>query len=117
IQDQYAYPYEQQCQIQFGYGAFQEQEYAYNEDHQIQDASLLEKIQKMEVKMVQSRETTQMRAFRIGCRTPCPWGGPFPRHFSPQEKLDFMMNMLSLLANWIEEIEVYERSIQQPCQR
>ena len=52
IQDQYAYPYEQLCQSQFGYGAFQEQGCAYNEDHQIQDAGLLEKIQKMEVKMV-----------------------------------------------------------------
>ncbi|KAH9323819.1 hypothetical protein KI387_018458, partial [Taxus chinensis] len=117
IQDQYAYPYEQQCQSQFGYGAFQEQEYAYNEDHQIQDAGLLEKIQKMEVNIVQSRAQAQMRAFGIGSGAPCPWVGPFPRHYSPQEKLDFMIATLPLLAKWIEEIEVYERSIQQPCQR
>ncbi|KAH9289695.1 hypothetical protein KI387_033812, partial [Taxus chinensis] len=117
IQDQYAYPYEQQCQSQFGYGAFQEQGCAYNEDHQIQDAGLLEKIQKMEVNIVQSRAQAQMRAFGIGCGAPCPWVGPFPSHYSPQEKLDFMIATLPLLAKWIEEIEVYERSIQQPCQQ
>ncbi|KAH9328192.1 hypothetical protein KI387_000300, partial [Taxus chinensis] len=116
IQNQHAYPYEQQCQNQFGYGAFQEQEYAYNENNQMQDASLLEKIQKMEVKMVQSRATAQMRAFRIGYRTPCPWGGPFPRHFSPQEKLDFMMKMLPQLTQWTAEIEAYTLVVEQPCQ-
>ncbi|KAH9287497.1 hypothetical protein KI387_031614, partial [Taxus chinensis] len=105
------------CQSQFGYGAFQEQEYAYNEDNQMQDAGLLEKIQKMEVNIVQSRAQAQMKAFGIGYGAPCPWVGPFPRHYSPQEKLDFMIAMMPLLANWIEEIEVYERSIQQPCQR
>ncbi|KAH9312613.1 hypothetical protein KI387_027648, partial [Taxus chinensis] len=115
--DQHAYSYEQQCQSQFGYGAFQEQGCAYNEDHQIQDAGLLEKIQKMEEGMVQSRAQAQMRAFGIGCEAPCPWVGPFPSHYSPQEKLDFMIATLPLLAKWIEEIEVYERSIQQPCQQ
>ncbi|KAH9291037.1 hypothetical protein KI387_044166 [Taxus chinensis] len=115
--DQHAYSYEQQCQIQFGNGAFQEQEYAYNEDHQMQDVGLLEKIQNMEVKIVQSRAQAQMKAFGIGCGAPYPWVGPFPRHYSPQEKLDFMIATLPLLAKWIEGIEVYERSIQQPCQR
>ncbi|KAH9320352.1 hypothetical protein KI387_043948 [Taxus chinensis] len=71
----------------------------------------------MEANMVQSRAQAQMKAFGIGCRSPCPWVGPFPRHYSPQEKLDFMIATLPLLAKWIEEIEVYERSIQQPCQR
>ncbi|KAH9310313.1 hypothetical protein KI387_044718, partial [Taxus chinensis] len=106
---QHAYSYEQQCQSQFGYEASQEQEYAYNEDHQIQDAGLLEKIQKMEVGMVQFRAQAQMRAFGIGCEAPCPWVRPFPSHYSPQEKLDFMIATLPLLAKWIEEIEVYER--------
>ncbi|KAH9289166.1 hypothetical protein KI387_033283, partial [Taxus chinensis] len=70
----------------------------------------------MEAKMVQSRATTQMKAFRIGCRTPCPWGGPFPRHFSPQEKLDFMMEMLPQLTQWTIEIEAYKLGAEQPCQ-
>ncbi|KAH9311580.1 hypothetical protein KI387_026615, partial [Taxus chinensis] len=70
----------------------------------------------MEVNIVQSRAQAQMKAFGIGCRAPCPWVGPFPRHYSPQEKQDFMIAMMPLLAKWIEEIEVYERSIQQPCQ-
>ncbi|KAH9330552.1 hypothetical protein KI387_002660, partial [Taxus chinensis] len=64
----------------------------------------------MEANMVQSRATTQMKAFRIGCRAPCPWEGPFPRHYSPQEKLDFMIEMLPLLAKWTEGIEAYEKS-------
>ena len=66
--------------------------------------------------MVQSRAQAQMKAFGISYGAPCPWVGPFPRHYSPQEKLDFMIATLPLLAKWIEEIEVYERSIQQPCQ-
>ncbi|KAH9288942.1 hypothetical protein KI387_033059, partial [Taxus chinensis] len=74
IQDQYAYPYEQQCQSQFCYGAFQEQEYAYNEDHQIQDAGLLEKIQKMEVGMVQCRATGSNESIsELVAGAPCPW--------------------------------------------
>ncbi|KAH9299922.1 hypothetical protein KI387_044618, partial [Taxus chinensis] len=116
IQDQHAYPYEQ-YQNQFGCEAYQEQGYACNEDNQIEDADFVEKIQKMEAKMVQSRETTQMKAFRIGCKNPCPWGGPFPRHFIPQEKLEFMMEMVLQFVQWIVEIEAYKLCVQQPCQR
>ncbi|KAH9322726.1 hypothetical protein KI387_017365, partial [Taxus chinensis] len=90
--------------------------YANNEENQMQDVGLLEKIQKMEIGMVQSRATAQMKAFRIGCRAPCPWEGPFPRHYSPQEKLDFIIEMLPQLAQWTEEIEAYEQSLNQPCQ-
>ncbi|KAH9295492.1 hypothetical protein KI387_039080, partial [Taxus chinensis] len=82
----------------------------------MQDAGLLEKIQKMEVGMVQSRGITQMKAFKIGCRAPCPWEGPFPRHYSPQEKLEFMVEVFPQLTQWIEDIEAYEKSVRQPCQ-
>ncbi|KAH9296551.1 hypothetical protein KI387_040139, partial [Taxus chinensis] len=104
IQNQYAYPYEQ-CQNQFGYEAHQAQGYTYDEGSQEESVDLLEKIQKMEVGMVQSRAQAQMKAFQIGFRAPCPWGGPFPRHYSPQEKLDFMIEMLPQLAQWTLEIE------------
>ncbi|KAH9306714.1 hypothetical protein KI387_011118, partial [Taxus chinensis] len=117
IQNQHVYPYEQQCQSQFGYEACQAQGYAGCEGSQEENADLLEQIQKMEVNMVQSRAQAQMKAFRIGCRAPCPWVGPFPRHYNPQEKLDFMITTLPLLAKWTEGIKVYERSIQQPCQQ
>ncbi|KAH9300064.1 hypothetical protein KI387_011647, partial [Taxus chinensis] len=62
----------------------------------------------MEARMVQSMGTTQMKAFKIGFREPCPWGKPFPRHYIHQEKIDFMVEMLPQLAQWIEEIEAYE---------
>ncbi|KAH9289616.1 hypothetical protein KI387_033733, partial [Taxus chinensis] len=68
----------------------------------------------MEAGMVQSRATTQMKAFKIGFRAPCPWVGPFPRHYSPQEKLDFMVEMLPQLAQWTEEIEAYELGVRKP---
>ncbi|KAH9304534.1 hypothetical protein KI387_008938, partial [Taxus chinensis] len=97
------------CQNQFGYGDFQEQGYANNQDNQMQDVGLLEKIQKMEIGMVQSRAIAQMKAFRIGCRTPCPWEGPFPRHYNPQEKLNFIIEMLPQLPQRTEEIEAYEQ--------
>ncbi|KAH9295948.1 hypothetical protein KI387_039536, partial [Taxus chinensis] len=57
-----------------------------------------------------------MKAFEIGCRAPCPWEGPFPRHYNPQEKLDFMVEMLPQLAQWTEEIEAYEFGARKPCQ-
>ncbi|KAH9331805.1 hypothetical protein KI387_003913, partial [Taxus chinensis] len=82
----------------------------------MEDAGLLEKIQKMEASMVQSRAIAQMKAFKIGCRAPCPWEGPFPRHYIPQEKLDFMVEVLPQLTHWIEDIESYEKSARQPCQ-
>ncbi|KAH9320400.1 hypothetical protein KI387_044500, partial [Taxus chinensis] len=115
IHDHYAYPYEK-CQNQFDYEAYQEQADAYDGDNYVEDVVLLEKIQKMEADMVQLRETVQMRAFSIGCRAPCPWEGPFPRHYSPQEKLDFMIEMLPQLAQWTVEIGAYEKSVGQPCQ-
>ncbi|KAH9315817.1 hypothetical protein KI387_024444, partial [Taxus chinensis] len=108
IQNNHAYPYEQ-CQNQFGYGAYQEQGYAYNDNSYMEMLDLLEKIQRMEAGMVQSRATIQMKAFRIGYRAPCPWEGPFPRHYSPQEKLEFMVEMLPQLAQWTEDIEAYEK--------
>ncbi|KAH9290566.1 hypothetical protein KI387_034683, partial [Taxus chinensis] len=74
------------------------------------------KIQKMEADMVQSRGIAQMKAFKIGCRAPFPWEGPFPRHYNPQEKLDFMVEMLPQLTQWTEEIEAYELELRQPCQ-
>ncbi|KAH9319790.1 hypothetical protein KI387_021559, partial [Taxus chinensis] len=70
----------------------------------------------MEVNMLQSRATSQMKAFRIGCRAPCLRFGPFPRHYSPQEKLDFMVEVLPQLTQWIEDIEAYEKIARQPCQ-
>ncbi|KAH9299580.1 hypothetical protein KI387_031262, partial [Taxus chinensis] len=57
-----------------------------------------------------------MKAFKIGYREPCPWGGHFPRHYIPQEKLEFMVEILPQLAQWIEEIEAYELESRQPCQ-
>ncbi|KAH9306713.1 hypothetical protein KI387_011117, partial [Taxus chinensis] len=115
--NQHVYQYEKQCQSQFGYEACQAQGYVGCEGSQEENADLQEQIQKMEVNMVQSRAQAQMKAFRIGCRAPCPWVGPFPRHYSPQEKLDFVITTLPLLAKWTEGIKVYERSIQQPCQQ
>ncbi|KAH9314710.1 hypothetical protein KI387_023337, partial [Taxus chinensis] len=113
--DHYAYPYEQ-GQSHFGHGAYQEQGDAYNGDNYVENVGLLEKIQKMEAGMVQSRGIAQMKAFKIGCRAPCPWEDPFPRHYSPQEKLGFMVEVLPQLTQWIEDIEAYEQSVRQPCQ-
>ncbi|KAH9313719.1 hypothetical protein KI387_022346, partial [Taxus chinensis] len=70
----------------------------------------------MEIGMVQSRATARIKAFRIGCMVPCPWEGPFPRHYNPQEKLDFMVEVFPKLTQWIEYIGAYEKSVGQPCQ-
>ncbi|KAH9324876.1 hypothetical protein KI387_005054, partial [Taxus chinensis] len=58
-----------------------------------------------------------MMDFKIGCTAPCPWEGPFPRNYSPREKLDFMIGMLPQLTQWTKEIEAYELGTKQPCQR
>ncbi|KAH9319940.1 hypothetical protein KI387_021709, partial [Taxus chinensis] len=95
---------------------YQGQGDAYDGDSYAEDVGLLEKIQKMETDMVKSRAKTQMMAFRIGCRAPYPWEGHFPRDYSPQEKLDFMVEMLPQLTQWTEEIGAYELESKQPCQ-
>ncbi|KAH9306884.1 hypothetical protein KI387_011288, partial [Taxus chinensis] len=46
--NQHVYPYEQQCQSQFGYEACQAQGYASCEGSQEENTDLLEQIQKME---------------------------------------------------------------------
>ncbi|KAH9288959.1 hypothetical protein KI387_033076, partial [Taxus chinensis] len=69
----------------------------------------------MESNMVQSRAIPQIKVFKIGCRVPCPWEGPFPRHYSPQQKMEFMIGMLPLLEKWTKGIEAYEKSVKQPC--
>ncbi|KAH9311762.1 hypothetical protein KI387_026797, partial [Taxus chinensis] len=83
--------------------------YAYDDKNKMEDDGLLEKTQRIEAGMVQTQAMTQMKAFKIGCRAPCPWEGPFPRHYSSQEKLDFMVEMMPQIIQWIEGIETYEK--------
>ncbi|KAH9322835.1 hypothetical protein KI387_017474, partial [Taxus chinensis] len=59
---------------------------------------------------------TQMKAFRIGFRAPCSWDSLVLSHHNPQEKLNFMVEVLPHLTQWIEEIEAYELDLSQPCQ-
>lgn len=66
--------------------------------------------------MVHIRSTCAIKACIIGFRVLFPWVGPMLKWFIPQQKLDFIVEMLPQITKWDELMEAHEYTIRKPYQ-
>ncbi|KAH9292730.1 hypothetical protein KI387_042087, partial [Taxus chinensis] len=93
-----------------------EQEYADYGNNSMPNDDFQMQVQHLEIKMVQMRATSSIKAAKLGFRVPYPWAGPMPNWYSPQEKIDFVSELIPQISEWNEEMEAYQYSVEKPCQ-